>query len=293
MKSVDRPAFLIIGAMKCGTTSLAESLVRQTNVDFPCGKEPAVLSQRDAQAFAKGAIRYIEQMNGASSDRLVGDASPQSTFRDDLAAERAMEIFGPELKLVYIVRDPVARAVSHFRHAWQGGWQMAPSADKAFEKEPMLFEVSSYRKQLSKWTRVFGESSVLVIRFEDMIKDQASWLERVCEHIGANRADGQMQLEHSNQSGEQGRSIVPKSIWRLLQTLKKLPAVHAIARSSAGLSVKRALMQNDEPPEPSQVTLAKFSQLLESESNQFAQEQGWQPEQYWDLTLTANKLGKG
>lgn len=289
-RKIDRPAFLILGAMKCGTTSLAESLVRQTNVVFPCGKEPRILN-REEKEYTDHIEGYISKMIAADSDSLVGDASPQLTFRDDLAAQRALELFGQDVRMVYIVRDPVARAVSHFRHAWQAGWKMAPTADEAFEVEPMLKQVSSYQQQLSKWTELFDASQILVIQFEDMIRDQEHWLKRVCEHIHADLRSEDLSLEHSNRADEQGKPIVPQPIWNTLQAVKRIQVLHSFARSNFGVKLKGMLMKSSSPPKPSVQALETFAQSIQKDTTAFENDQGWDDAMRWDLMKTAQRLG--
>ncbi|MGV6813877.1 MAG: sulfotransferase family protein [Phycisphaerales bacterium] len=288
---VNRPAFLILGAMKCGTTSLAESLVQQTNVVFPCGKEPRVLN-REPVEYEDAIDSYIQSMNSADPSKLVGDASPQSTFRDDLTAQRAMDIYGAKLRMVYIVRDPVARAVSHFKHAWQGGWKMASTADEAFEVEPMLRQVSCYHDRLARWNTVFAPENMLVIRFESMIQEQSLWIQRVCEHIGAEINSEDATLEHSNQAGEQGTPVLPGPIWRVGRAMKQIKAVHMLARSPLGIKAKGMLMKTEKPPQPSIEALERFAWSIQAITERFQNEQGWDESERWDLLKTARRLGK-
>lgn len=168
----DGPDFLIIGAMKSGTTSLAELLSSSPTVEFPAGKEPDVL-HLVGDEFDQRIDDYRASFRLACAEKVLGDASPSLTFfADDSAAVKAKSVGVPGLRLVYVVRNPLDRAVSHYNHALRVGWRMDANIDAALASEKILVQASSYWSQLSKWRREFGDTAIRVVRFEDLVANK-------------------------------------------------------------------------------------------------------------------------
>src|SRR5947208_14127778 len=101
------PDFLIVGAMKAGTTSLAAWLRAHPDVFMPPQKE---IHFFDAQ-WERGVPWYADQFAGAPEGALVGEATPAymvtTAFLDRMAS------VVPNARLLVVLREPVARAWSH------------------------------------------------------------------------------------------------------------------------------------------------------------------------------------
>ena len=108
-KKQNRPDFLVIGGMKCASTTMHEDLSMHPMIE--CGKkELNALLKTD---LAEIAAIYSGNFRGAETEKLLGDVSADySTLPTNPGvAERALKV-APDLKIVYIVRDPVWRALS-------------------------------------------------------------------------------------------------------------------------------------------------------------------------------------
>ena len=102
------PSFVIIGAMKCATTTLAEQLGAQPGVFISDPKEPNFFS--DDAVFRRGMNWYASLFDSAESGAMLGEASTHYTKlpTHPKACERMLAAL-PDAKLIYVMRHPVDR----------------------------------------------------------------------------------------------------------------------------------------------------------------------------------------
>ena len=176
------PDFIIIGAMKCGTSTLATQLGLQDGVFITTPKEPNFFS--DDPVHARGLGWYSSLFDAAASGDLKGEASTHYTklaTHPDAAARMAAVLDNP--KLVYLIRDPVARLVSHYMHEWSMGMIRGP-LDAALDDHPELVDYSLYARQIGPYVTHFGAERIHVISLETMQAAPQKTLEDVCAHLG-------------------------------------------------------------------------------------------------------------
>lgn len=178
------PGFLIIGGMKCGSTTVFRDLETNPRIFFPLDKEPENLCHDDVLTPA-GLARYESLFARAKPGQICGEASTAYTKRPDFegVAERARKVCGPDLRIIYLVRDPLKRAISHHFHEYARG-NMPASIDDAVQQFPALVNYSRYAMQVEPWLAVFGRDHVRIVRFEDYVSDRVAWSTRLCEFIG-------------------------------------------------------------------------------------------------------------
>lgn len=176
------PHFIIIGAMKCGTTTLAVQLGAQNGVFMTEPKEPQYFS--DDAVFAKGPDWYADLFAGAAEGDIRGEASTHYTKRPELSATVArMKADLPEVRLVYMIRDPIVRLVSHYVHEWSQGVLSQPLA-VALDTHTPLVDYGRYGWQVAPFIEAYGRDSVLLTSLERMKADPVGELTRVAAHIG-------------------------------------------------------------------------------------------------------------
>ena len=166
------PHFLIIGGMKCGSTTLYRDLLTHPRVFFPIDKEPCNLCDDHVLSDA-GRAEYEAMFRRANPNQLCAEASTDYTKLPDRTGvpERALNVLGPDLKLIYIVRDPIKRLISHHYHVYSSGG-MPGRIEDAVERYPELIQYSRYAMQLEAWLSVFNPEQVYVIRFESYMADR-------------------------------------------------------------------------------------------------------------------------
>lgn len=199
-----RPGFLIVGAMKAGTTTLYHDLGAHPDVCLPERKEPEILTRlEDPGAILAAYARYFRT---AREGQLLGEASTAYTKRPDQegVAERARTLLGPAVKILQLRRDPVDRAVSHYRHDLQFGTVEGDFAD-AVRTIPRYTEYGRYDWQIAPWIAAFGSRNVLTLELEQYASDRRSGLDQVFQFLGLDPGRlGGVDLTHkANTAGEQ------------------------------------------------------------------------------------------
>jgi hypothetical protein len=179
----DRPPhFVIIGAMKCATSTLHDQLARLPGVFMTDPKEPNFFS--DQPVWSRGEGWYRSLFDGAPGGSICGESSTHYTKlpTHPHAAER-LHGYAPHAKLIYVMRDPLDRLVSHYIHAWSRR-EMSVPIDAAVRRHPELVEYSRYAMQLEPWIGCFGAGRVLPVFFERLTADPQPEFERVCRFVG-------------------------------------------------------------------------------------------------------------
>jgi len=194
------PNLFVIGAMKSGTTSLHALLESHPDVFMSDPKEPThfvdgpelrSVSRRAWEAgFWQDRDRYLDLFAGTEDVAVRGESSTAYAKRPRLSGvpERIAEV-APDARILYILRDPVERTVSHYLHAVQWNDEHRPPLE-AVQSEPHYREVSHYAMQLEPYHRVFGRDQVRVVTLESLKADTAgearglfAWLGIDPEHL--------------------------------------------------------------------------------------------------------------
>jgi Sulfotransferase domain len=196
------PDALVIGAQRGGTSSLYRYLGRHPGVAPSLRKEVEYFSRR----YDRGERWYRAHFaltNGRP--RLTFEATPDYLFHP-LAAERAAAVV-PDARLVVMLREPTARAWSHYHHTVAPGHEpldfeaavdaesgrcapdLARLADDPHHDPVALLRYSyaargRYAEQLTRWREHFTADRMLVVRSEDFFADPAPVFRRVVEFLG-------------------------------------------------------------------------------------------------------------
>jgi Sulfotransferase domain len=174
-----RPHFIIIGAMKCATSTLHVQLAQQAGFAMSDPKEPNFFS--DDEVFARGLDWYHRvfptgQIKGESSTHYTKLPTHPHTIR------RLRREFGEDLKFIYIMRHPVDRLVSHYIHEWSQGVISEPIENAIHSHEPLV-AYGSYARQLRPWLETFGPKCVLPVFFDSIAERPQFELERICRFL--------------------------------------------------------------------------------------------------------------
>jgi hypothetical protein len=176
------PDFVILGAMKSGTSTLAAQLGAQPGIFMTDPKEPHYFS--DDAEYERGPDWYAALFAGASEADVKGEASTSytklPTYPETVARARDA-LQAP--RLVYMIRNPVERAVSHFIHEWSQG-AMSDDMVAEFANHPEIVEYGRYAMQIRPWIAAFGAEAVHLTSLEAMQADPQGVLEEVAAFIG-------------------------------------------------------------------------------------------------------------
>jgi hypothetical protein len=222
------PDYLVIGAQRSGTTWLHEVLVTHPDVVAPRTKEVhyfdrhwhrsldwyrANFAPAAAASNRRAAAQRPSPGQGTahSTDRCpenrlrTGEATPYTVFHP-LGASRVATTL-PSVRLIVVLRDPVERAWSHWRHACALGVEREPFARAIALEEQRLAGAEDllrtrqrtrhrshqyhsyvargrYARQLQNWFDHFERSQLLVVWSDDLFHRPAVALAQVTSHLG-------------------------------------------------------------------------------------------------------------
>jgi hypothetical protein len=217
------PDFVVIGAMKCATSTLHDQLAVQPGFFMSTPKEPNFFS--DDAVYARGLDWYKGLFAAAAEGDLCGESSTHYTKRPRLSRtlERMRPVL-PHARLIYVMRHPIDRLVSHYVHEWTERRVSGP-IDQEIGINPDLVNFSRYGMQLEPYLESYGPENVLPIFFERMVRHPQETLEHVCGFIGYRGKPGWCQEnDRRNVGAERMRSS------RIRDLLVEAPVLRTIRR---------------------------------------------------------------
>lgn len=224
---MSRPDFMIVGAMKCATSTLHEQLALQPGFYLSEPKEPNFFS--NDEEYARGLDWYAGLFAGAPEGALRGESSTHYTKLPTYprTLERLRAYLPDGLKLVYIMRHPVDRLVSQYIHEWSMNFTSAP-IEQAIVELPEMAEYSRYSYQLQPFLEAYGRENVLPVFFERLLGEPQAELERVCQFLGyTEQPQWQEELAAQNTAGDR---------W------KRTPLTEFMATNPVATVLRRALV---------------------------------------------------
>ena len=180
------PTFLVIGAMKAGTTSLHAYLSSHPDVFMSEPKELDFFVE--GRNWDRGLGWYEDRFAGAGAAAARGEASTNYT-KDPFfggVPERIHSVI-PDVRLVYVVRHPIRRMVSEYWHHVAEYGERRPLGE-ALRTNPMLFALSDYAAQLDRYTGLFPPEHLLVITSEALYGARAETLRSIFSFLGIDDA---------------------------------------------------------------------------------------------------------
>lgn len=197
--------------MKCGTTSLHAYLSLHPEISMSKEKELAFFA--DGWSWSRGVDWYRRQFDAGAPVR--GEASPQYTCypQYDQIPER-MHALLPEVRLIYLVRDPIDRLVSHYCHDVARGFEERPLEVALRESDSKYIARSQYYRQLERYLRYYDAESILILDQMDLKTRRRETLQEVFAFIGAdpNVWDPRFHEEHHATSHKRQRSALGKRL---------------------------------------------------------------------------------
>ena len=141
------PRFLIIGCQKCGTTSLYNYLIQHPHVSAATKKEIHFFDSNYHKGYA-WYKRHFPEPKSKKKSLITGEATPYYILHPHAPARVKATL--PDTKLILMLRDPVERAFSHYKHHVK------------FKVEPLAFDEA-----------IKAESERLDGEWDKMIRDQS------------------------------------------------------------------------------------------------------------------------
>ena len=173
--------FIGIGAQKSATTWLHHVLSLHPKI---AASEPKELNYFTAN-FDRGTLWYDRHFDQSTQDMVRGECSPTYFFSMD--APRRAKSYNADMKLIAILRDPIARAFSnHLHEIRKGHIEEGISFETALAANPAYVAQSQYRDNLLRWLDCFDRSALLVLIAEEIAEDPEAAFGAVCHHLGVS-----------------------------------------------------------------------------------------------------------
>ncbi|WP_420126713.1 sulfotransferase domain-containing protein [Longimicrobium sp.] len=257
---MDRPNLFILGAAKCGTSSLHEYLSQHPDVCMSNPKEPRFFEaeyERGADAYWRGCWAHY------AGERVAGEARPANLFLP-YVPER-VHALAPDARLVVVLREPGSRAFSHWWQRVQQGLETLPFLDAlkdnlrriesgiGFEgpegerrwREALLpdsgtvrvttyLDTGYYAEQLRRYLALFPAEQVKVLLTDDLERGTDDVLRDVHQFLGVEPRpleNAEPKLVAPRRGGAKVlRALRALRIGRALPNALKDPARRAVGR---------------------------------------------------------------
>ncbi|MCU0446368.1 MAG: sulfotransferase [Microscillaceae bacterium] len=187
------PNFLILGAMKAGTTSLYRYLRQHPDIFASVFKEsgyflnpsdnkyrPYYKSPNEIRRHFDDTALLKRMLRGYTNEKMIGEASTHYTKVPEFGAEvpqKCREI-NPNMKFIYLLRNPLDRMISHYLHALRGGFASA-KFNQIIREDDTYHYFSLYHFQIAKYLEYFDKSQFKLIIFEEFIQNPMPILQEI------------------------------------------------------------------------------------------------------------------
>lgn len=237
------PDLIVIGAMKAGTTTLARHLAAHPMIGLSRDKETDYFIAE--KNWRRGSRWYAGQF--APGLALHAEASPNYAKRDDFpGVPERIAAHDPAMRLVFLARDPVERAISQYRHSWtMGDIAMSPADLPGTHEWTHILNASRYAHQIDAYLDHFPRGQLLVLDFTELVRAPERAMARVADHLGIPPGPLADAASH-NENAEVAR--IPAPLLRLAQSPLGRATSRIVSRGARDRA--RALLARGERRDP-------------------------------------------
>ncbi len=201
-----KPNFFIVGAPKCGTTSMYAYLGGHPEIFFPSVKEPHhFASDIYSPLYVRDKEEYLALFAPGRGKRVIGEASVWYLYSKKAAEE--IRAFAPDAKILVMLRNPVEMVYSYHSQRLAWGNEEIRDFSKALDAEPdrrqgkrlpkrnpypveglYYSEIARYAEQLQRYLDRFDRDRIHVVLFDDFKRDTARVFEGVLRFLEVDPA---------------------------------------------------------------------------------------------------------
>ena len=244
------PNFIICGTQKRGTTALYHYLREHPEIYMSEKKEVHFFDLN----WNKGLNWYEKHFKVTSGAKAIGEASPFYMYLEEVP-ERIHEIL-PDAKLIFILRNPVDRAYSHYWHEVKLGFEYLTFEEAIKKEEERLSDGTIFSKQhysykdrgkyieqIKRFMKYFSKDQILILLNDDLKKNPVNVMRKVFEFLEVDPNFTSPNWHVPHYVGKQPR------IWRLQRLKAKIPIsfVHGL--------IDRANLKPGYPPVGPQIRM--------------------------------------
>jgi hypothetical protein len=204
--------FLIIGAEKAGTTAMYSYLKRVPDLYIPFNKELNFFDREHRYGDGTDFSALHRWFIFAPERCKIGEATP--TYLMNPHCFERIQSYHPQIKIVALIRNPVRRAYSawnyrrarlrdsrDFRTAVQVEIESSGDLSVARENKYRYVGAGMYSTQIAKAQEVFPAENLLLLKYEEFVRQQPAWVKRVAKFVGSQADVEVKKFRRSNSWG--------------------------------------------------------------------------------------------
>lgn len=216
----NRPNLVIIGAMKCGTSSLHYYLNLHPQIQMSSIKELDFFIEE--KNWKRGLDWYEQQFIPQSKEvKIYGEASPNYTkYPTFKGVPQKMHEIIPNAKLIYIIRDPIKRIISHYIHNYAIR-DINETLEEALRQldDNHYVNCSCYGMQIDHFLQYYSSSQILIVTLEELASERVSALKKIFDFLEVDSS-----FSHEEFTNVIHQSESKKRSTKLGYAIGKLPA---------------------------------------------------------------------
>lgn len=243
------PDFLGIGVQRAGTTWLHNCLTEHPELFLPKKKEIHFFDRQ----YDKGLQWYNEHFKEAEGE-TIGEITP-SYYRANNALQRIKNDL-PEVKIIYVLREPVSRTYSQYQLYKQDVYK-GKTFKQVIEEEESVIEFSLQGKHLVKLLSLFDKKNVLILFYDDISNKPKQVLQKVFQFL-----DVDPNFNPSFLNKRVNRVVLPRT-QHMLRKIKLNWLIELVKKSPFAESIKTYSHQSPETELTPEITMALRSKFLD------------------------------
>lgn len=221
------PDFMVIGAMKAGTSTLYKCICQHPKIQRAKVKE---LHFFETDKYKTLGLKWYEsQFQKLKSDEITGEGTVGYIYYP--MVPKLVKKHYPKTKLILILRNPANRAYSHYQHRVRNmqekrkfeeivmpiltgdssinlSWSKQKSASLSTGEN--ILRRGVYIKQVENWLKYFDRSQLHIVIFEDFIKNPQKCMKGIYKFLGVNYFDGFNSASHNTYSYSKIKPVTRK-----------------------------------------------------------------------------------
>ena len=233
------PTFIIPGAAKAGTTTLYHYLRKHPEIFMSKIKEPNVFMNRRGEPMD---IRHYEGMfDEYAGEKTVGEASVNYMVKPE-SAELIYEHI-PDVKLIFSLRDPIKRAISHYWSRTNSRLSMGSMAEVIGQgRDAFPIYYGLYSTHIQRFLEFFPRENIHVNILEEMNQDWDRTFERIFKFLGVS-VDFKVEREENKNVAKRRRFFIIHKIIKDLRRGHKYKGIFPRTIRDVGKEITGKIME--------------------------------------------------
>ena len=210
---IGKPNFFLLGAGRCGTTTLHDMLLQHPQIHMSYVKEPSFFCSYFQ--VVKNPVKYFRLFVPLHGETAIGEAS--HLYLSNPESPPLIHQLFPEARFVLIFRNPSERAHSLYQWSRQGKFERLPTFEEALAAESerfadpeffrncpqyfwnfMYLRSSHYPEQWRRYLDLYPRERFFALSLQELRSEPTQWLQQIYRFLGVD--DGFVpQFPHLNE----------------------------------------------------------------------------------------------